>query len=75
MIAAIILRQEVDKLRTNPNIKDLLSYERNAVPGNDYHGNILLKEEVNKPLMKKIAASLALCVTRLVPQGAHEYLE
>jgi len=58
--AAILNRSEVDDFRNLPGIKGKLTYERKAVPGNDYHGNLLLLSDVPKYTMKQIAATLAL---------------
>lgn len=66
--AAILPRQEIDRLNNRPTIKGLLSYERQPLDNNSYHGNILLKVHVPKPTMKKIAAGLALAVSKVVVQ-------
>lgn len=66
--AAIIPRYEIDRLNNRPTIKGLLSYERRPLDNNPYHGNILLRASVPKPTMKKIAASLALAVSKIFSQ-------
>jgi hypothetical protein len=64
----IIPRDEIDRLNNRPTIKGLLSYERQPVNDNPYHGNILLQTNVQKSTMKKIAAGLALAVSKKVAQ-------
>lgn len=67
----IIPRNEIDLLSRQPTIIDTLSYERKKDPDyaeNPYHGNILLKSSVNKQTMKKIAAGLALAVSKVIRQ-------
>ena len=63
---AIIPRNEIDRLNTLHAIQGLLFYERHPLANNPYHGNILLKASVQKPTMKKIAAGLALIVSKTI---------
>jgi hypothetical protein len=65
---AIIPREEIDRLSKRPTIRDLVTYERQPLQNNPYHGNILLQANVPKPTMKNIAAYLALSVSRVVLQ-------
>jgi len=66
---AIVPRNEIDRLGRLPTVdKGILSYERQCLENNHYHGNILLQTNVPKPTMKKIAAGLALAVSKIVPQ-------
>ena len=60
---AIIPRNEIDRIMLLPGSVDLLSYERQALPDNPYHGNILLKEGTPNHVMVQIAGSLALAVS------------
>jgi hypothetical protein len=55
---------EVCKL---PNIKGHLKYERHKIPGNIYHGNLLLHKSVDKKLMQIIAANISIRVVEYVP--------
>lgn len=64
---AIVPLSEIDRLRRNPNIMGLLSYERSPLTDNPYHGNLLLKADVPKRIMRKIAAGLALAVSEIIP--------
>ena len=65
---AIIPRAEVDRLNRQPTVSGILSYERQTLEDNPYHGNILLRSDVPKPTMKKIAAGLALAVSQFIPR-------
>lgn len=66
---AILPRTEIDRINLQPTVADLLGYERAPINGNPYHGNILLRAGTSKRTMKLIAASLALVVSRIIPQG------
>ena len=59
----ILSRAEVDKLNRRPTIGGVLSYERSPLDGNPYHGNLLLQANVPKPIMKQIAAHLAVLIS------------
>ena len=66
--AAILKRAEIDHISERPYFKGLLRYERQKEVGNDYHGNLLLRPETDKAVMKRIAATIAtLAVERIVP--------
>jgi hypothetical protein len=62
---AIFPRDEIDRLNRQPTLKGLLSYERQPLENNPFHGNILLKSGVPKLTMKKIAAGIALTVSEI----------
>jgi len=62
----IIPRNELDRLNNRPTIQGMLSYERQPLDNNPYHGNILLQANVSKITQKKIAAGLALAVSRVI---------
>jgi hypothetical protein len=59
---AILSRSELDRLCKKPQTKGLLSYERRDIPGNKYHGNILLKKGTSKSMKNMIASAIAFCV-------------
>lgn len=63
---AIILKSELDRLKKLPLFKPCFDYERNSLPDNPYHGNLLLKVGVSKPSMKAIAATLATHVEEVI---------
>jgi len=64
----IIPRDEIDRLKRRPTVSGILSYERQYLENNPYHGNILLQSNVPKPIMKRMAAGLALAVSIFIPQ-------
>lgn len=63
---AIIPKDELDLLIRRPLISGALSYERQPVENNPYHGNLLLRAHSPKPLMRLIAAGLALSISEHV---------
>lgn len=63
---AIIERKEIDRLMRQLPVKGRLVYERQRLENNPYHGNILLDGDVPTPIMKMIAAGLALAVSDVV---------
>jgi hypothetical protein len=64
---ALIPRNEIDRLNRQPSVNGILAYERHPLEHNPYHGNILLRVGIPKPTMKKIAAGLALAVSKIIP--------
>ena len=67
--AAILSREEFDRLIRKPALRGNLFYERSEIEGNKYHGNLLLKQSVTKKVMQKIAANIALmCVIDVVKE-------
>jgi hypothetical protein len=65
----ILPRREIERISRQPTVHGIVSYERQPLENNRYHGNILLRADTPKPTMKKIAAGLALAVSRVVRQG------
>lgn len=66
--AAVMCRLELDSITKKPLVKGFLDYERKEVPGNKYHGNLLLHKNVQTREMKKIAATIAnMCFIEIVP--------
>lgn len=63
---AILPRKEIDRLINKPNVKGKLSYERQPIENNPYHGNLLLLNEIPKRTMKMWAAVLAVGVSEIV---------
>lgn len=69
---AILLRSELDKIKNNPNVRQRFDYERHALPENPYHGNMLLRTNAPKDLIRKIAGQLALNVNRIITREEYE---
>ena len=65
---AILPRKAIDRLNEQPTYKGLLSYEQDTLIHNIYHGNILLKDKVEKAAIKCIAGNLATHVTEVISQ-------
>jgi hypothetical protein len=63
---AVILKNELDRLKKLPLFKPFFDYERNSLLDNPYHGNLLLREEISKPTMKAIAGTLATHVEEII---------
>lgn len=56
---AVLPRNELDRLRRRTGFLDGLKYERDPLPKNDYHGNILLSNNLSKTKKKMIRYMLA----------------
>ena len=66
--AAIIERFDADRIIRNPLYKDVFRYERSPLEGNQYHGNLLRKDNaLEKRIRNVIASSLALNA-QLIPR-------
>lgn len=63
---AILSREEIDSLRRRPATRGFFSYERRPIPDNNYHGNLLLRNNVSKQMRDLIANGLALCVDEVI---------
>ena len=63
--AAILIRSEIDALCKRPAVKNQLTYERKGIDGNNYHGNLLLKNSATRKERNLIASGIALCVSRV----------
>ena len=64
---AIMCRKEFDKLKKLPHLQEILNYEREELPENKYHGNLILKNTVKKRKMKEIAAIIAnICFLEII---------
>jgi hypothetical protein len=64
----ILPRADIDRLNSKPAVNGVLSYERQRLVSNDYHGNLLLRSNVLSRQMKLIAAGLALAVSEIISQ-------
>lgn len=66
--AAQLTRAALDNVAKMPMVRDLLTYERDRLADNPYHGNILLARDTSKPLRQNIQSALALAVQKVHPQ-------
>ena len=63
---AILSRRQLDSTIHSPNAKGAIDYERQMIEGNPYHGNILLKSNLEKQIRNMMSAAIALmCVERI----------
>ncbi len=65
---AVVPRSELDRLRSRPALAGRLSYERQAQECNPYHGSLILQAGTPKQTRTQIAATIAMHVSRVVPQ-------
>ena len=65
--AAIILRSSIDTLMNRPLYPGLIYYDRDKLPDNKYHGNILRKTDLSKPTRNIIAQSIAMFTEFVIP--------
>ena len=56
-------KREIDRINDSLNVRGLLSYERQSLMQNEYHGNLLISASASKHTMRQIAAGLALAVS------------
>ncbi len=65
---AILSKEEIDKLRTRRFASVRLDYERRAIEGNDFHGNILLHKDTTEAVRRLISGVIAYdCVMEVIP--------
>ncbi len=64
--AVRVSREEIDRLNRRPTVAGMLDYERRPIENNPYHGNLLLRSNVPKLTMRKIAAGIALAVSEII---------
>jgi hypothetical protein len=65
---ARIPRKEVDHIMRLPTIKDILSYEREPLPDNKYHGNLLVRPESSLAQRKLLPGVIACLVSEIIPR-------
>ena len=66
---AVLPRSEIDHLISQPTVNGTLGYERQALQDNPYHGNLLLKGNLPKPVYRKLQGGLALLVSRVITRN------
>lgn len=65
---ARVPRQCVNRINTSPQTKGLMSYERESLPQNQYHGNLHLAMAAKKPQRTLVSAVLAAEVSQWLPR-------
>lgn len=63
---AFLLVEEIERLNQRPMVRGLLGYERQELPDNPYHGNLLLRADTVKHTRKLVEAGLALAIDRII---------
>ena len=63
---AVLSRAKLDNVIKSPNAKDAISYERRPTEGNPYHGNILIKSNIEKKTRTMIAGTIAMCTDKII---------
>lgn len=63
---ARIPRDEIDRLNKRPMISGFLSYEKQSLEDNPYHGNILIRLGLSKPIESSIKGALAVIVSHIL---------
>lgn len=64
---AVLSRSKIDEVIVNAKCTKEFSYERNIMPDNKYHGNLLLAKSTSKQLKNAVVGMIALlCVEDLV---------
>lgn len=63
---AILPINEITSLNQKTTCRGSLSYERQPLENNPFHGNILLNKDIPKKIMVMIAATIALSVDEIV---------
>jgi hypothetical protein len=67
-IGAVVLeRKRIDDIIKSQGIKNRLAYERNHLPENQYHGNLLLSGELSRRKKNQIAGSISLFYMDVLP--------
>ncbi|MDR1289689.1 MAG: hypothetical protein LBK06_00660 [Planctomycetaceae bacterium] len=70
--AAILLREELDRIVNNSNYQGTLKYNRDPINGNKYHGNLLCRADSDKQLVTMIASCIAMmCVEKIEKPPGH----
>jgi len=63
-----IPREDLERLMKLLTFRGILSYERDPVEGNPYHGNILVSTKSSIAQRKLLPANIAACVSEVIPR-------
>lgn len=64
--AALLQKRKLDAINRVFEALHRVGYEKREIPGNPYHGNLLLSGNVGKPAMRRIAGTLANAVDAVI---------
>ena len=59
-------RNELDRIISNPGTKDMISYEREKLENNEFHGNIVFRGDLPQNMQSMIASTLACYSSRVI---------
>lgn len=62
----LLPREEIDRLSSRPTTTGLIGYERQQLPENPYHGNIVFRHGMDEHMMKRLAASIAVTASHII---------
>jgi len=65
---AILPRSELDRIKKNYKFIGYFDYERAKIEGNDYHGNLLLKDKISK-YKRDVIRNLLVFAANIVKRG------
>lgn len=71
---AVVPRVELDNLSLKPAWQGALTYNREPLQDNPYHGNLILVSGISKRVRKAMAAAMALTVTSIIRRPAESAL-
>jgi len=63
---AILPKEWVDTMMKNPTGNGIISYERQELPNNKYHGNLLRSSSLHKSQKTMISSTLAMGVEKII---------
>jgi hypothetical protein len=63
---ARLLRENIERVMRLPSFRDILSYERDPVEGNPYHGNLLVSPNSSKTQRRLLPANIAASVSDII---------
>lgn len=64
---ALVLTEDMERLKRRAPYKDKVDYERNNKDDNPYHGNLLVFQTLSKRIRKALSAYLAV-VSEIIPR-------
>ena len=65
-------REEVHRIMRLPAFSGILSYDREPLPDNPYHGNLLVSPQSNRTQQKLLSAVIAAHVLDFIPRSQNE---
>ncbi len=60
--------EEIKQINKRPSVNNVISYERQPLDNNPYHGNLLIPESISKPTRNQISAAIAIVASKLIKE-------